>query len=132
MPWRVPFRDHTCLILQSPLIHENGARHGWILIGLTRNEACNTTHQDGCHELGPGRTGVGGTKTITVGRIMSDSGGALIGSNDAYDNVSDWMGNGNVVWKRLDVQIPGEQDLVDRPAWRRWVRVDTRSCLGPP
>ena len=37
---------------------------------------------------------------------MSDSRDALIGSNGAYDNTSDRMGDGNVVWKRLDVQSP--------------------------
>lgn len=40
-----------------PLIYENGARQGWILTSLTRNEACHTTRHDGCHELGPGPDG---------------------------------------------------------------------------
>jgi len=45
------------LILQTPLIYENGARWVWILTGLMRNEASNTTHHDGCDELGPGLDG---------------------------------------------------------------------------
>lgn len=44
---------------------------------------------------------------------MSDSRGALIGDNGAYDNMSGRMGNGDVVWKRLDMQSPG----VTRPCW---------------
>jgi len=65
--WRggVPFRDYTCLILRSPLIHEKGHDTGGSS-QVSRETRLATRRITRCHELGLGRTGVGETKAITV------------------------------------------------------------------